>query len=260
MRRARPEGTSHVPLPLLPVESALRPKRARPLEQRLDLQAPPTTELPGEATRWVMPPLEAPVAVRGHERDQLRLRRYRDDLVDDRGGARGEVAEPPFLPGGDDCTNANVVLDRRAGGGERDPTACALAAARHRPRGRRPAARAGGCSDPRQRTRARGAKGGARNRTDDAPSGKEHVQQHMHSRYAGRAHASVPRVRQNMYRQAVATPPPQPPPKKSFRWGRNDPDHPLESWWGGWLRRGTPKRWRPPGPPTPPPGQRPPAA
>ena len=52
---------------------------------------------------------------------------------------------------------------------------------------------------------------------------------------------------------SMATPqPPQPPKKKPFRWGKNDPDHPFESWWGSWLRRGSTKKWRPPNQPGPP--------
>jgi len=50
-------------------------------------------------------------------------------------------------------------------------------------------------------------------------------------------------------------PPSQPPRKKSFRWGQNDPDHPFESFWGRWIVRPS-KKWRPPGksgPPGPPP-------
>jgi hypothetical protein len=60
---------------------------------------------------------------------------------------------------------------------------------------------------------------------------------------------------------AMGTPqPPQPPKKKPFRWGQDDPDHPLDSWWGRWLVRRK-KTWRPPGPPgaPPPPGQNPPS-
>ncbi|HEY7603204.1 MAG TPA: hypothetical protein VH760_02995 [Gaiellaceae bacterium] len=50
----------------------------------------------------------------------------------------------------------------------------------------------------------------------------------------------------------MATPSPQPPKKRPFRWGANDPNHPGLSWWGRWVVR------KPP-PPGPPPGQKPPA-
>jgi len=51
--------------------------------------------------------------------------------------------------------------------------------------------------------------------------------------------------------------PPQPPRKRPFRWGSNDPDHRGLSWWGRWVVRRQP---RPPGPSAPPPSQKPPAA
>ena len=147
-----------------------RSSRARPRWRRSGRVRPstgstgssqPPPELAGEARGRVVAAREAPLAVGRHERDQLSGRPWHD-LDHEPGGERGEAAQPALLPGGDERADARVVRDRGPGGGERDPPARALAAARDRPGDGRTAAGAQRRGEPWQRARAGRADGGAR--------------------------------------------------------------------------------------------------
>ena len=136
-----PEGSANISPARVAREAALRAQGPRPAQERSDRQPPEPGELAGETLGRMVPTAQAAVAVGRDERDQLCGRRL-DDLGDDRGGKRGEPSEAMLLPGGDDGANRRVVLDRRPGGGEREPTARAFAAAGDRPGGRGPTSRA----------------------------------------------------------------------------------------------------------------------
>ena len=107
----------------------------------------------------------------------LRIGRHRDECrgawrrlerpADDRSGSRGETAERPVLPSGDDRAGRLVVDDGRARGGEGEPPAGALRAAAHRPGRRSAAAGADWRPDPAQASKARLARGRPRPAADD---------------------------------------------------------------------------------------------
>ena len=180
-----PESAAHVPPPLVAREPALGAYGTGTAKERLDRQLPAPSELAGETRGRMVTSPEAPVAVRGDERDQVcggPGGRPCHDLGDQVGGERSDVAQPVLLPGGDERADGHVVLDRSAGGGERDPPARALAAARDRPGDGRAAAGAERRSEPRQRARAGRTEGGARQPADDAASRQEQVEEHTESR------------------------------------------------------------------------------
>src|SRR5260221_9472348 len=176
-----PKGTANIAASLVAGQTALGPQRPRSAEEPLDGELPAIAELAREPCRRVVPALEAPVAVRWDERDQLcGGRRY--DLLDNRGGQRSESADPALLPGGDEGTDSCVVLDARPRRGEREPTAGALAATRDRPRDGSAAACAERPVEPRQGGRAPRAGGGPREGTDDTAAWQEEVEEHTPTR------------------------------------------------------------------------------
>ena len=128
----RPEGAADVSPPLLAREAALAVAAGACGRAPARREPPAAAELAGEARGRVVAAREAPLAVGRHERDQLSGRPWHD-LDHERGSDQGEAAQPALLPGGDERADARVVCDRGPGGGERDPPARALAAARDRP-------------------------------------------------------------------------------------------------------------------------------
>jgi hypothetical protein len=74
----------------------------------------------------------------------------REPLDDDLCSLGGEPPQPTLLPRVDEPARCRVVADRCAGGREAEPSARALTAALHRPRGRRAAARTERRLDPLQ--------------------------------------------------------------------------------------------------------------
>jgi hypothetical protein len=98
-------------------------------------------ELAGEPLRGIVAAAEAPIVVGRHEGDRVD-RRPLDGVADQIGREFGERAEAAVFPASDDSPSRLVVGNCRSGAGKREPPARALAAARDRPRRRRPAARA----------------------------------------------------------------------------------------------------------------------
>ena len=126
----------------------------------------------------MVPAPHAPVAVRGDEDD--RIDSGRSDDVED--GVRSQLGEAPkaaFLPRRDNRGNGLFVRDRSPSGGEREPPARALPAARHRPRRRRAAAGAVRAEEERQRRPAAGAEILTQPGAGNAATREEQVEDHM---------------------------------------------------------------------------------
>jgi hypothetical protein len=93
----------------------------------------------GEPLSRVVASLETTPTIGRDERERRRAG-WRERLGNGVRSFGGQRAEPVLLPRPDKPANALVVGDRGAGGDEREAAAGALAAPRHRPRGRSTAA------------------------------------------------------------------------------------------------------------------------
>src|SRR5687768_1483285 len=120
--------------------------------------------------------LEAALAVRRDERECVGARRS-DDVGDELGREARDLAEPAFLPGGDELRHGPVVGDRRSRRGEGEPAARALAAARDRPGDRSAAARATRPGEQAQLYAAAGAQGVRRKAAGRAAGREDEVEE-----------------------------------------------------------------------------------
>src|SRR5581483_10696511 len=135
----------------------------------------------------------------GDEREERGIG-AQDSLRDERRRVFGEPAQAVLLPVADEPTDVVVVCDGRARRGEREAAAGALAAAPHRPRGRRAAALAERRLDPAQAVTAARAELRAAAAADEAALRQEQVE---HAPRLGRACCRL-RVRSATSRAAPA--------------------------------------------------------
>jgi len=131
----RAEGAGHVSSASRVVESTLRRRGSRALDQGLDGQLPPHSELPCESRSRVMAALQSAVVIGGNGNDAVHIRPGQR-LDDDVGGPRGDSPESSLLPCRHDASRGDVVFDCGARLRERKPAPAALPATPHRPRGR----------------------------------------------------------------------------------------------------------------------------
>jgi len=120
---------------------------------------------------------EAAIRIGRDERERVG-QRTRDSVGEQSGGDRGQPAQRPLLPGGDEETTLALVANRRPRRCERDPSAGALATTSDRPRGRRAAALAQRRADPWHHLQTRTADVGPGERAAGTPAGKNEVEQH----------------------------------------------------------------------------------
>lgn len=140
---------------------------------------------------------DAPVAVGRDEGDGVGDR-AREGVGDDVRRQLGQPPEPALLPRGHDCGHGRLVCHGRTGGGEREPTARALATAPHRPRRRRAAALAVDAEQERERSPAVRAEILTQTGAGNAATRQEKVEKHIASTLAGKSarvvHGSVPKA------------------------------------------------------------------
>ena len=145
-------------------------------EERPEGHVPELCERRRQARRGHVPALPAALAVARHER-QRDDGGACDDLHDEAGEERRELAASTLLPGGDERSGTGVVDERRACPGEPEPAAAALDAAPDGPGAGAAAALAHRRGDAHERVAARVAQRGTGHLAAGAPGREEQAEQ-----------------------------------------------------------------------------------